>query len=80
MNHSLYSADRMTHLKIVVVALIAAVVVASVGISVRLSSDDRDAPTARVAKAGKVVTASSSSANRLEFSGPTHSFRYSWRT
>ena len=40
MNHSIYSADRMTHLKIVVVALIADVVVISVGISIRLSSDD----------------------------------------
>jgi hypothetical protein len=64
-NHSIYSADRMTHLKIVVVALIAGVAVVSVGISVRLSSDDGDARTARVIKAGKVVTVSSSSASRL---------------
>jgi hypothetical protein len=39
-NHSIYSADRMTHLKIIVVALIAGVGVMSVGISIRLSSDD----------------------------------------
>ena len=64
-NHSIYSADRMTHLKIVVVALIAGVAVVSVVISVRLSSDDGDARTARVIKAGKVVTVSSSSASRL---------------
>jgi hypothetical protein len=38
--HSIYSADRMTHLKIVVAALIAGVGVMSVGISIRLSSDD----------------------------------------
>ena len=28
MNHSIYSADRMTHLKIVVVALVAGILVA----------------------------------------------------
>ncbi len=28
MNHSIYSADRMTHIKIVVVALIAGIIVA----------------------------------------------------
>ena len=33
-NHSIYSADRMTHLKIVVVALFAATLVAGVGIRV----------------------------------------------
>jgi len=64
-NHSIYSADRMTHLKIVVLALIAGVAVVSVGISARLSSDDGDARTARVIKAGKVVTVSSSSVSRL---------------
>ena len=37
MNHSFYSADRMTHLKIVVVALVAAIGVAGLGISARLS-------------------------------------------
>ncbi len=30
MNHSFYSADRMTHLKIVVVALFAAVIVSGI--------------------------------------------------
>ena len=33
MNHSIYSADRSTHLKIVVVALVAGIVVAGLGIS-----------------------------------------------
>jgi hypothetical protein len=64
-NHSIYRADRMTHLKIVVVASIAGVAVVSVGISVRLGSDDGDARTARVIKAGKVVTVLTSSASRL---------------
>ena len=35
MNHSMYGADRLTHLKIVVVALIGATVVAGVGIAAR---------------------------------------------
>ena len=37
MNHSIYSADRATHLKIVVVALIAAIMVAGIGIAARVS-------------------------------------------
>src|SRR5258708_6816840 len=39
MNHSIYSADRSTHLKIVVVALVAGIAVAGFGISARTSSD-----------------------------------------
>lgn len=35
MNYSIYGADRLTHLKIVVVALIGATVVAGVGIAAR---------------------------------------------
>ena len=61
-NHSIYSADSMTHLKIVVVALIAGIDVVSVGISAHLSADDGDARTARVIKAGDVGTITSSSA------------------
>ncbi|MEA2830716.1 MAG: hypothetical protein QOF22_1464 [Bradyrhizobium sp.] len=60
MNHSIYSADRSTHLKIVVVALVAGIVVAGLGISARTSSDDYT-QTARVLKAGKAVTITSSS-------------------
>jgi hypothetical protein len=59
MNHSIYSADRSTHLKIVVVALVAGIAVAAFGISVRSNSDDY-AQTARVMKAGKAVTITSS--------------------
>ena len=40
MNHSIYSADRATHLKIMVVALIAGIAVAGLGISAHLSADD----------------------------------------
>ena len=59
MNHSIYSADRTTHIKIVVVALVAGIAVAAFGISVRSTSDDY-AQTARVIKAGKAVTITSS--------------------
>ena len=42
MNHSIYSADRSTHLKIVVVALIAAISVTSLGIFARVNGGDAD--------------------------------------
>jgi hypothetical protein len=58
MNHSIYSADRSTHLKIVVVALVAGVVVAGFGISARTSSDEYT-QTARVIKAGKPMAITS---------------------
>jgi hypothetical protein len=60
MNHSIYSADRMTHLKIVVVALVAAIAVAGLSISARTGSSDDSYQTARVIKAGKAVTVTSS--------------------
>jgi hypothetical protein len=59
MNHSIYSADRTTHLKIVVVALVAGIAVAGFGISAR-STDDGYTQTARVVKAGKAVTMTNS--------------------
>ena len=63
MNHSIYSADRTTHLKIVVVALIAGIAVAGFGISARTTSDDGLTQTARVMKAGKPVVVTSSNAS-----------------
>jgi hypothetical protein len=62
MNHSIYSADRTTHLKIVVVALVAGIVVAGFGIFSR-DTNDGYAQTARVIKADKAVTMSSSDNN-----------------
>jgi len=60
MNHSIYSADRMTHLKIVVVALVAGILVAGFSISTRTSGDEGLTQTARVMKAGKPVVITSS--------------------
>lgn len=60
MNHSIYSADRSTHLKIVVVALVAGIAVMGFGISARSFSDDGLTQTARVIKAGKPVAVTSS--------------------
>ncbi len=60
MNHSIYSADRATHVKIVVVALAACIAVAGLGISARLNKDNGYTQTARVIKAGKPVTITSS--------------------
>lgn len=66
MNHSIYSADRTTHLKIVVIALVVGIVVAGFGISARTTSDEGFTQTARVMKAGKpvVITSSGSSVVR----------------
>ena len=59
MNHSFYSADRMTHLKIVVVALVAAIGVAAAGISARVTSDDSFAQLSPIKASKTVVSASS---------------------
>jgi hypothetical protein len=58
MNHSFHSADRSTHLKIVVIALVAGIVVAGLGISARTMSDYTQ--TAHVVKAGKPVAVTNS--------------------
>jgi hypothetical protein len=57
MNHSIYSADRTTHLKVVIVALVAGIVVAGLGISAR---DTGYSQSAGVIKAGAPVAMSSS--------------------
>lgn len=58
MNHSIHSADRATHLKIVVMALVAGMTVAGLALSARTPSDYGQ--TARVMKAGKPVVLTSS--------------------
>jgi hypothetical protein len=64
MNHSIYSADRSTHLKVVVAALVAGIVVVGLGISARTHSDDYT-QTARVIKAGKPVAITSSNTSMV---------------
>jgi hypothetical protein len=57
MNHSIYSADRATHLKIVVVALVAGIAIAGLGLLSRAgNSDAASTPTAGLVKAGKPMT------------------------
>jgi hypothetical protein len=65
MNHSIYSADRTTHLKIVVVALVAGIAVAGFGISARTSSSDEGYQTARVLKAGKPMAITSAETSTI---------------
>jgi hypothetical protein len=57
MNHSMYSADRATHLKIVVVGLVCATLVAMIGIFSQVSSNI-DLGTAALVKAGQPTTLS----------------------
>ena len=63
MNHSIYSADRTTHLKVVIIALNAGILVAGFGILTHNSSDEGLTQTVRVIKAGKpmMVTTSNNS-------------------
>jgi hypothetical protein len=63
MNHSIHSADRATHLKIVVIALVAGIAVAAFGISARTASDYTQ--TAHVVKAGKAVVVTSSNSSTV---------------
>ena len=65
MNHSIHSADRSTHLKIVVIALVAGIAVAGFGVSARTNSDYTQ--TAHVIKAGKPVTVTSSETSVVRF-------------
>jgi len=59
MTHSMYSADRATHLKIVVIGLLCAIVVAAIGIFAHVSSNI-DLGTAALVKAGQPTTLSGS--------------------
>jgi hypothetical protein len=61
MNHSIHSADRATHLKIVVVALVAGILVAGFSIASRRNTDfTQTAQSVHVIKAGKPVAITSS--------------------
>jgi len=68
MNHSMYSADRATHLKIVVVGLIAATLVAGVGIAARVTDSTATArlkTDGPVLKAGQPVVITSNEASAV---------------
>lgn len=64
MNHSIHSADKATHLKVVVVALVAGIAVAVLGISARTNVDYSQ--TAQVVKAGKPVVVTSSDLSKVQ--------------
>jgi hypothetical protein len=57
MNHSIYSADRSTHLKVVVLALVAATAVLVGTITARVGASDTSSQTASVKIHGPVVKA-----------------------
>jgi len=56
MNHSMYGADRGTHLKIIVIGLVCATLVAFVGIFARVN--DIDLGTEALVKAGQPTSVS----------------------
>jgi hypothetical protein len=60
MNHSIYSADRTTHLKIVAMALVVGIAGVGLALSSRSSSDAGSTQTAGVVKAGKPVLTTNS--------------------
>ena len=60
-NFSMFTADRMTHLKVVAVALVCATLVAGLCVAARVADGATDGRLeATVIKAGKPVTASTS--------------------
>lgn len=66
MNHSIHSADRATHLKIVVVALVAGICVAAFGIAARTNVDySLTAQSTHVIKAGKPMAVTSSETSEI---------------
>jgi len=66
MNHSIHSADRATHLKIVVVALVAGIAVAGFVIAARTHADyAQTAQSTHVMKAGKPVVVTSAGTSEI---------------
>ena len=51
MNHSMYSADQVTHVKILVIALVVGIGVAGFGIAAHIKTGDGYMQTAHVIKA-----------------------------
>ena len=57
-NFSMFTADRTTHLKIVVVALVCATLVTGIGVAARVADSGNGRLEATVIKAGTPVIAS----------------------
>jgi ABC-type proline/glycine betaine transport system permease subunit len=66
-NSSMFTADRMTHLKIVVMALVCATLVAGIGIAARVTDGTTTSSglQATVIKATVPVTAATADANAV---------------
>jgi hypothetical protein len=60
MNHLIYSADRTTHLKIVIMALVVGIAGVGLALSFRSNSDTASTQTARIVKAGKPLLVTNS--------------------
>ena len=56
-NSSMFTADRMTHLKIVVVSLVCATLVAGVGVAARINDSASGQMEVMVVKPGKPMQA-----------------------
>jgi hypothetical protein len=65
MNHSIHSVDRATHLKIVVVALVAGIIVAGFGIAARSANSSQTAQSTHVIKAGKPVVVTNAGTSEI---------------
>jgi hypothetical protein len=61
MNHSLVTADRTTHLKIVAVSLVAAIAVILVGITARISDTGTASANGKLEAHGPVLKAGKNS-------------------
>ena len=69
MNHSLVTADRTTHLKIVAVSLVAAIAVVLVGITARVTDTGASANLqahGQVLKAGKPAAVTARDGNTVQ--------------
>jgi hypothetical protein len=67
-NSSMFTADRMTHLKIVVVSLVCATIVAGIGVAARVTDSVTSADgrmQATVIKAAPPVTAATGDSNTV---------------
>jgi hypothetical protein len=56
MNHSIYGADRATHQRIVVMALLSAIALSSFGLSLHLYAKAAPTETTATLKTGKPLT------------------------